>query len=1548
MKKKLFIIGGIVAAVAALVVALIFIFTGGEDAYRSIKVFEIDGSCKVERDGDTLDAFKNMALSSGDSLSVGDGSFARLKLDDDKFVYLEANTKINLTATGTAKNSKTMVYIESGSMLTEVKRKLSATSSYDIVTPNTTMSIRGTKTLTEVYKDVLGAIKTNAAVVEGQVSFKTIQKDSTGKAVVVTTELGVGQGLGVTTDSKDLLSMDDVKHIADDGKTADGQDAKETTHEELGTVLETPVFSEEFLTNIVAVLARSQQEDIDEGFVTTDGASSDNDTTATVTSEDLDAAINVLNDVIDGKLVLPPSVEEYVINYSQSYYDTPIVNDTPVTDDGGNGGTLQTDESVPEQDGDETIGDVIGDDDQAAEENADDQAENGDDDTEDAKTPDGEDDSPEGDDDEKKEEGESEEERIAREEKERLEKEEAERLEKEEQEKKEKEEKERLEKEEQEEKEKEEKERLEKEEQEKKEKEEKERLEKEEKEKKEKEEQEKREKEAQEQAEREEAERIEREEAERIEREEAERLAREQAEQEAQQSQGGGSGASQSVSFSYGSTTAYIRSSSGSTPTPVTLTFYEVRSAAGSQTSERRDIEQGALPTTLTVGAALPGTENSTIHVELDSSVAQYYEFVGWYSSESGAMNLTSSELVTTAQSGNMTLYPGIKLKTYTVEFVNLFPEAGRLVLPTSGSSPITYETNDNRVIATVPANVDLTLPKPMNEASAARDAVLHIEGADYLSGYPIFRGVGVGQSGSTNAVPGDCINLARILLEDQLESTAYIDSLGASFIGYTGNTQDEYNNPITLESNMTFYLYFGVSVSLSVPEKVDSGETIKMVKTDGSTGTVENALSECGFNSSNDSAQIIRLRQDTQHTDAAQKSGYDQYWLAEFRGGSAADSREWFFNTYYFGKPLDVPSFESPVTGEDLYARYAVTGANTSLMNNILYTNRPVSGKTSADTSFCGSGAQSFPFNKYKNAAGQLQFYDMSMFLSGMPYAILDLSEEGLSVEIGEGYDNIIRTPGDNTGRQYEVIIQRANDNYRAFVPEDGIYEWSSGGQLRTSTSENASSQFFVSKTGYRLAGYTVTSYNWISGAQIGDIQRCAVNKNLIDQQDTIYTTIYEEDNLTAFTVLGQNLGKKYVVKPVFVPADKPFEVKLTRTPGKIVKTSWTSEKGMADYQIEISGLEMVGAFPYITQIDLWQLAMDCYYPTYNLGEYMAQTLGTFFEWNTSKNAYVLRRGDDLIGNESGYSISNGKVSIPLLDFYDFALPGHTSGEYHDADFVRGYAFSENIQVPYFRFITYLGGDGHDCMAGAGATTPTTFAEYCPCKANVGLPENSEAAFTATYFWGEITSIFSEANDTIENPLQTFSGKTGDDVKDVWYGGIFYNTYNFDYDGYALADPDDQTAQAVFEERNKWVINRTTTGGPAWKAVKGNVPSTEVLGSGVLILREYCYIYTSSEAWDAVKIYNQTGKSKIDANQLSSLEEYQIDKDGYVDGTCGEDQYILLCPDEQCADGWIKVQKQNEQHQTVESGYIYCGDNTDVRGRLSAENIVFDTNIPN
>ena len=153
MKKKILLFGGIgAAAVTGLIVLMIVLFSGKTEKYRSIILFEVKGLVSVSRDGTQQDAYVNMKLRSGDGVSVAEGSFARLKLDNDKYVYLEENTIISLQASGTAADSRTIIYIEQGRMLTEIQSKLSSQSSYDIVTPNTTMAIRGTVTATSVYK----------------------------------------------------------------------------------------------------------------------------------------------------------------------------------------------------------------------------------------------------------------------------------------------------------------------------------------------------------------------------------------------------------------------------------------------------------------------------------------------------------------------------------------------------------------------------------------------------------------------------------------------------------------------------------------------------------------------------------------------------------------------------------------------------------------------------------------------------------------------------------------------------------------------------------------------------------------------------------------------------------------------------------------------------------------------------------------------------------------------------------------------------------------------------------------------------------------------------------------------------------------------------------------------------------------------------------------------------------------------------------------------------------------------------------------------------
>jgi hypothetical protein len=255
MKKWIWITLGIVAAIA-IAAAVILIFVVGRNDYRSIKVFEIGGDARVERGADTLDAFKDMSLSSGDVLEVTDDSFVRLKLDDDKYVYLEAGTRIELYATGNEKDSKTRVFVSRGSMMTEVRKKLSARSSYDIVTPNTTMSIRGTKTLTEVTEDAAtGDIKTNSAVYEGKVTLMAVKVAPDGKVVSVEKELGEGDSNSVSTVKEELVSEEDMKSIVDFGETLKGEKVESLSEEEAGIRFDEADFKAAFLENLKKYLS---------------------------------------------------------------------------------------------------------------------------------------------------------------------------------------------------------------------------------------------------------------------------------------------------------------------------------------------------------------------------------------------------------------------------------------------------------------------------------------------------------------------------------------------------------------------------------------------------------------------------------------------------------------------------------------------------------------------------------------------------------------------------------------------------------------------------------------------------------------------------------------------------------------------------------------------------------------------------------------------------------------------------------------------------------------------------------------------------------------------------------------------------------------------------------------------------------------------------------------------------------------------------------------------------------------------------------------------
>lgn len=167
------------AVLASVVVIFMLKKENNNEAYRLIKVYEVDGDAKVQREEiDVIEVYVDMKLQSQDIVNTYEESYLQLKLDDDKYVLLEPQTKIHLEATGTSKDSKTKIYLEEGAIVNCIRDALSEKSTYEVYTPNSTMAIRGTTFRVETYVED-GITYTSLSVYEGTVGCRLIFPDGT-------------------------------------------------------------------------------------------------------------------------------------------------------------------------------------------------------------------------------------------------------------------------------------------------------------------------------------------------------------------------------------------------------------------------------------------------------------------------------------------------------------------------------------------------------------------------------------------------------------------------------------------------------------------------------------------------------------------------------------------------------------------------------------------------------------------------------------------------------------------------------------------------------------------------------------------------------------------------------------------------------------------------------------------------------------------------------------------------------------------------------------------------------------------------------------------------------------------------------------------------------------------------------------------------------------------------------------------------------------------------------------------------------------------------
>lgn len=163
--------------VAVAIIAALFL-RKEEEGYRLIQVYEINGQASIERETiGSMDAYENLNLLSGDKVTTMQESSMRLKLDKDKYLFAEADTILELVATGDEKSNRTNINLLQGAVTIEVENKLNEDSSFEVTTPNSVMAIRGTVFRVTLGMDENGEPVTKVMIFEGAVGVQKMDKE---------------------------------------------------------------------------------------------------------------------------------------------------------------------------------------------------------------------------------------------------------------------------------------------------------------------------------------------------------------------------------------------------------------------------------------------------------------------------------------------------------------------------------------------------------------------------------------------------------------------------------------------------------------------------------------------------------------------------------------------------------------------------------------------------------------------------------------------------------------------------------------------------------------------------------------------------------------------------------------------------------------------------------------------------------------------------------------------------------------------------------------------------------------------------------------------------------------------------------------------------------------------------------------------------------------------------------------------------------------------------------------------------------------------------
>ncbi len=173
-RNQLFIIIATVVLLIGAVIIGVLVVGGNNQGYRTINVVEVYGKVGVVKNNIEYSAYPGMLLQEGHEIITSGDSYVRLVLDGDKYVKLEAGSKLMFETLGTLGSGKTKLCLERGSLSTELTKPLKVDEQYVVNTPNAVLAVRGTFFRVELQTAENGEVIADVLTYGGQVASQRI------------------------------------------------------------------------------------------------------------------------------------------------------------------------------------------------------------------------------------------------------------------------------------------------------------------------------------------------------------------------------------------------------------------------------------------------------------------------------------------------------------------------------------------------------------------------------------------------------------------------------------------------------------------------------------------------------------------------------------------------------------------------------------------------------------------------------------------------------------------------------------------------------------------------------------------------------------------------------------------------------------------------------------------------------------------------------------------------------------------------------------------------------------------------------------------------------------------------------------------------------------------------------------------------------------------------------------------------------------------------------------------------------------------------------